>query len=142
MMDDPSFDLDWPYVKAPVDYRKICQPGTFQEMWHCCQVPDRRHAHLVPIRSRCAVTYDKVPKGAPSRFNPTLGLGTYSSVSIDSANAICLRRYFVRPMSEASWLYVSKNSFDVKENGDRPLTPPELSADKLLLVLVKYARAK
>jgi hypothetical protein len=24
MMDDLSFNLDWPDVEAPVDYRKIC----------------------------------------------------------------------------------------------------------------------
>src|SRR3712207_5123341 len=69
-----SFNLNWPYVKAPIDYWKVCEPGTFQEMWHCSQVPEGRYAHLVPVRSWCAITYNIVPKGAPARFNPTIGL--------------------------------------------------------------------
>src|SRR5215211_3099630 len=42
-------------------------------MRHCCQVPDRRHAHLVSVRFGCAVAYDIVPKGTSSRFDSTIG---------------------------------------------------------------------
>jgi hypothetical protein len=66
MEDDLSFDLDRPDVEAPVNYWEICQLGTFQEMRHCCQVPHRRHAHLVPVRFGCAVAYDIVPKCSSS----------------------------------------------------------------------------
>jgi hypothetical protein len=30
MMDDLSFNLNWPDVEAPVDYRKVCKLCAFQ----------------------------------------------------------------------------------------------------------------